>query len=287
MGRKKRGGIVWKPAPPERKKPTREEEDAAHNRRLRIRMQTVIEDSLENGGLASMYKVRSEQESEKEMLERRTRLIKLRKQAKISVPEKKPRYPIEHRIQIDLSKRGERKREDLEHCLSLILLSVNGDDVYMYNPTGHGTGYKYYRGERVIVYQVTELMTPRELQRMPKYIAETELCGKDVSKKPNKVYKVVFTTVPFKRLDGYEYYDMGNPGISINHVFLSAYEGFHSYAEFMSDELPPKLKRKVEKFRLRKKQKAEEAAKKKAKEEAAKKAEEGEAKKQDDIPDRV
>lgn len=254
MGRKK-SAVVVSMSPVVEKQP-KKESNAEHNKRLRARLRVLLQVSMDDGGLVSVYKLKKEdaEEWQRDVLERRVEMIKMKRRMARPVTEGKEMYPIERRILIDLSKRQKQIRGDLEWCLSLILMMVDSNEIYMYNPTGEGSGYKYYRGEKLVVYQITELMTPRERQRTIEQIKKTCLNKIDTTVKANKVYKVVITTIPGIRIDTFERYDMGEPTMYVDRPFLWAWSGCHTEEEFESGVLPPKLQRKKEKYESRRRE---------------------------------
>ena len=87
-------------------------------------------------------------------------------------------------------------RVNRERLMSQILQTLNvlfdPEEVYQYDPMCNGMGYKYYRGERIIVYQVDRWMPMIEKSRMENQIEKKRVMNKnkedyDIS----DVYKIV------------------------------------------------------------------------------------------------
>lgn len=74
---------------------------------------------------------------------------------------KKSKYPKDKQI-ILRTKRS----YQLSRILQIILTLIDPEEIYMYDPTCSGTGYKYYKGENVIVYQVEKYTSRWEKSRL-------------------------------------------------------------------------------------------------------------------------
>ena len=106
----------------------------------------------------------------------------------------------------------------------LVGAQLDADDIYMYNPTGTGTGYKYYRGERIIVYQVGPYLSRNERFQIEKQI----LCDKPNGyslEKPNRVYKMVIMEMDIPILRDWDTFDAGSEKGKTRIAFLTAWNG--------------------------------------------------------------
>lgn len=100
---------------------------------------------------------------------------------------KKSILPLNHQIII---------RVNLGRVMNQILQILNvifdPEEVYQYDPMANGMGYKYYKGERIIVYQIDRWMPMIEKSRMENQIEKKKVMNKnkedyDIS----GVYKIV------------------------------------------------------------------------------------------------
>lgn len=105
----------------------------------------------------------------KEWMEKRDQGVKKRfsrvkrKEEKEGEKEKKikSRFPIQKRIILRVN-----KEQLLSRIIQILTLMIKSDDLYMFDPTCTGMGYKYYKGENVIVYQVDKYMNRWEKSRL-------------------------------------------------------------------------------------------------------------------------
>lgn len=95
--------------------------------------------------------------------------------------------PVNHQIII----RVERGRV-MTQILQTMNVLFDPEEVYQYDPMANGMGYKYYKGERIIVYQIDRWMPMIEKSRMENQIEKKKVMNKnkedyDIS----GVYKIV------------------------------------------------------------------------------------------------
>ena len=95
--------------------------------------------------------------------------------------------PVNHQIIIRVD-RG----KVMNQILEIIDVLFDPEEVYQYDPICNGMGYKYYKGERIIVYQIDQWMPMIEKSRMENQIEKKKVMNKnkedyDIS----GVYKIV------------------------------------------------------------------------------------------------
>lgn len=119
--------------------------------------------------------------------------------------------PLSHQIII---------RVDRGRVMSQILQTMDvlfdPEEVYQYDPMANGMGYKYYKGERIIVYQIDKWMPMIEKSRMENQIEKKKVMNKnkedyDIS----SVYKIVIvksTKWHKKNMEGWHEYKVVRNG---------------------------------------------------------------------------
>ena len=85
---------------------------------------------------------------------------------------------------------------------------VDSWDIYMFNPIGMRSGYKYYRGEKMIIYQISYCMSNKEVKNITKLIKSTTANGHDIS----NVYKIVIVNRNWNGLKDWKMFDLGRDG---------------------------------------------------------------------------
>ena len=136
--------------------------------------------------------------SHKELKEERERNVKMRYDKKrIKKENMNNLYPRDMKICIDLSRI---KKEKREQCLTNVIFGIINDidpeNIYMYNIIGKGSGYKYYLGEKVIIYQITNKSSIDEIKQIKNPLNETKVHGINFEK--HRVRKILITTVRYK-----------------------------------------------------------------------------------------
>jgi len=100
---------------------------------------------------------------------------------------KRSKYPIDHRMIIRVN-----RYRVLSEIVNVINTVINPEEIYMYDPTCNGMGYKYYTGEKVIVYQIDKYTTIKERSRIEGQIDKKKVRNKNhVEYDLNMVYKIV------------------------------------------------------------------------------------------------
>lgn len=116
-------------------------------------------------------------------------------------------YPVQMNIQIDLSKLKSNVPDcGITRIIHYIVTMINPRDIYMYNVAGKGTGYKYYLGEKVIVYQLVSVSTTNEKKKFRTNLEKEEINGHNKTRE--RVRQILINTVPCKTPTGWKKYTM-------------------------------------------------------------------------------
>lgn len=125
----------------------------------------------------------------------------------------------------DLSSRVETKTIALKWCISRLCDYVNPLEVYMYNPLGRKNdedGYKWYSGQRVIVYQIHESDTSRTLLEE---IKKTSINGYELTDPSRYVKKVIFVVDDWCNSETFFRFNLGIDGDDYMSIFDDAWKG--------------------------------------------------------------
>ena len=134
----------------------------------------------------------------KEFKEKREENVKIRYNKK-EIKKENPNnvYPHDMKICIDLSRiKKENRDECLNHVIFGIINNIDPENIYMYNVLGKGSGYKYYLGEKVIIYQITNKSSIDEIKKIKNHLNEMEIHG--INFEQHQVRKILITTVRYK-----------------------------------------------------------------------------------------
>lgn len=142
------------------------------------------------GGIFPLKMIRRGSE---EMRKDRTEAVK--KRFKRATETEKGVFPVNHSIVFDIS-RMKHKTTSVERIIKMMIIFVDEESIYMYDPDGRGTGYKYYKGEKIMVYQIGPFLTRNERFRIERQIRRTEFNGYT-----KEVFKIVITEEPLKILE--------------------------------------------------------------------------------------
>ena len=130
----------------------------------------------------------------------------------------KSHFPKEKRFKLNLANRME--KNTVYYLVDIIMSLLNSDDVYMFNPIGVRSGYKYYSGEKVIVYQVSECMSIKEVKNITKLIRSEIANGQNI----RNVYKIVIVNRLWNGLKEWKTYDLGNDTQSLTDVVFTLWK---------------------------------------------------------------
>lgn len=127
--------------------------------------------------------------------ERRCRTESVKERFKRLTKTEKGLFPVNRCIIFDIS--GMKcKTVSTENIIKMMTALVDEESIYMYDPDGKGTGYRYYKGEKIIVYQIGPFLTRSEKFKIEGQIRRTEFNGYT-----KEVFKVVITEEPLKILE--------------------------------------------------------------------------------------
>ena len=134
----------------------------------------------------------------KEFKEEREQIVKIRyNKKKIKKENSNNVYPHDMKICIDLSRIKKENRDiGLTNVIFGIINNIDPENIYMFNVLGKESGYKYYLGEKVIIYQITNKSSIDEIKQIKNYLNETEVHGIKFEKR--KVRKILITTVKYQ-----------------------------------------------------------------------------------------
>lgn len=125
----------------------------------------------------------------------------------------------------DLSSRVRTKAIALKWCISKICEYVNPLEVYMYNPLGKKNdedGYKWYSGQRVIVYQIHADDTSRTLLEK---ITSISINGYDLMDPSRTVKKVIFVVDDWCNSEMFFHFNLGIDDDDYMKLFDDAWKG--------------------------------------------------------------
>lgn len=124
----------------------------------------------------------------------------------------------------DLSSREQTKVKALKWCISRLCEYVNPLEVYMFNPLGkkNEDGYKWYSGQRVIVYQIHTGDTSRTLLEE---IKKTSINGYDLTEPTRNVKKVILVIDDWCNSDMFFRFNLGIDDDDYMSLFDDAWKG--------------------------------------------------------------
>lgn len=83
----------------------------------------------------------------------------------------------------------------LSKVIQVLTVLIEPEEIYMYDPLMNGSGYKYYKGERVIVYQIDKWMNQKTKKRVVDQIEKKEIKNvNNILYRIDDVYKIVIVT---------------------------------------------------------------------------------------------
>ena len=106
-------------------------------------------------------------------------------------------YPRDMKICIDLSRiKKENRDKGLINVIFGIINNIDPENIYMYNILGKESRYKYYLGEKVIIYQITNKNSIEEIKQIKNSLNATEIHG--INFETHRVRKILITTIRYK-----------------------------------------------------------------------------------------
>ena len=165
------------------------------------------------GGIFPLKAIKRFQEDERQY---RTLAVKERFKRVTNI--EKGVFPVNPCIIFDIS-RMRSKTMSIERIIKFMIIFVDEESIYMYNPDGKGTGYRYYKGEKIIVYQIGSFLTRNERCKMEGQIRRTEFNGYK-----KEVFKIVITEERLKILSEWPVFKSSTIA-ELKESFLKAWNG--------------------------------------------------------------
>lgn len=107
------------------------------------------------------------------------------------------------------------KSRELTKILEVLVTVIDPEEIYSYDPLINGSGYKYYKGEKVIVYQINRYMNQKTKKRMVDQIEKKEIKNvNNILYRIDDVYKIVIVTNT-----KWEYHKEGRPEYPIKNGY--------------------------------------------------------------------
>lgn len=135
-------------------------------------------------------------------------------------------YPEAECAVYDLSGRTKTKKKSLVDMICSLNYLVQPHNVYMYNLNGYKSGYNYYSGQKVIVYQITDEISDTEKTVICNAIKETTIKEYHTNDPLFFVYKVIIvTTKQWNSKYDWLYFDLGIDGDDFSTLLVDALNG--------------------------------------------------------------
>lgn len=143
------------------------------------------------------------------------------------VTEKNGSFPESDCAVYSLCDRNETKEKVLKECIFEILDNVNPLDIYMWNPIGNAEnamdGYKWYAGQKVIVYQIRE--KEMKMDDLVDALRAVKINGYDTSDVLRAVKRVILVLDDWQEMDGFFKYNLGIDSDDGLKLFKDAWKG--------------------------------------------------------------
>lgn len=127
----------------------------------------------------------------------------------------------------DLSDRKETKEELLRVIIEMMVERVNPLEIYMWNPIGNAEnamdGYKWYGGQKMIVYQIRE--KEMKMADLVDALRAVLINGYDTSDPLRAVKRVILVLDEWPEMDGFLKYNLGIDSDDGLKVFKDAWKG--------------------------------------------------------------
>jgi hypothetical protein len=127
----------------------------------------------------------------------------------------------------DLSDRKETKEELLRVVIEMMVERVNPLEIYMWNPLGDAEnatdGYKWYGGQKVIVYQIRE--KEMKMADLTDALRAVMINGYDTSDPLRAVKRVILVMDEWQNMDKYLRFNLGIDGDDGRKLFGDAWKG--------------------------------------------------------------
>lgn len=158
---------------------------------------------------------------------KRIKLWRENNENELFVCEKTGVYPESDCAIYSLCDRKETKEKVLKECVSEMVDSVNPMEIYMWNPIGNAEramdGYKWYAGQKMIVYQIRE--KEMKMDDLVDALRAVKINGYDTSDVLRAVKKVILVLDDWQEMDGFFKYNLGIDSDDGLKLFKDAWKG--------------------------------------------------------------
>ena len=148
-------------------------------------------------------------------------------QNELVVSEMTGSYPESDCAVYSLCDRNQTKERVLKECIFEILDNVNPMEIYMWNPLVNAEnameGYKWYGGQKVIVYQIRE--KEMKMADLVDALRTVKINGYDTSDPLRAVKRVILVMDEWQEMDGYLKYNLGIDSDDGLKLFKDAWKG--------------------------------------------------------------
>lgn len=174
--------------------------------------------------------LKGDEERRKALKERMNRLKRIRPAAERYRPVGYAFLPATQRLIIDISQL-ENKKRGFVAMVQMVNYYCDNYGVYQYSPLP-GTGYKYYSGERIIIYMITPEMNKNQVNEMVKKIKRDEIEGFSLK----QTYKVIINANEWRGCEDWRRemildYNMAGKELDIREQMLLAWKNCRDMEE--------------------------------------------------------
>ena len=174
--------------------------------------------------------LKGDEKRRKAIKERMSRLKRIRPAAERYKPVGYAFLPATRRLIIDISQL-ENKKRGFVAMVQMVNYYCDNYGVYQYSPLP-GTGYKYYSGERIIIYMITPEMNKNQVNEMVKKIKRDEIEGFNLK----QTYKVIINANEWRGCEDWRRemildYNMAGKQLDIREQMLLAWKNCRDMEE--------------------------------------------------------
>ena len=139
--------------------------------------------------------------------------------------------PVKDIAVYDLSKRRKTLKCAKERIIKAINYVISPDEIYMYNPDNLKSGYTWYSGQKLIVYQVQKYMKKELREKIWKDIDLVKIGPYDLTDPLHFVKKVILLENDDDEKRRYLVYDMGDDTVSLKPRFIACWNDVKDTSE--------------------------------------------------------
>lgn len=131
--------------------------------------------------------------------------------------------PVKDIAIYDLSKRQKTLQMCKERIFRTINYAIQPDEIYMYNPDNLNSGYQWYSGQKLIVYQIQRNMNKLKREQIWKDINVMKIGPYELTDPLHFVKKIILLDTDDVEKYHYVVYDLGDDTTSLKDRFLAAW----------------------------------------------------------------